>query len=157
MVPQEWYGQQQQYSVIEIERQPQPQYDQRAMYQHQKPMHQHQPMQYEPRPVHYMERPMPVPQPRVEYVQQQMPPPVPKPQGLAVATVGIALWQQGRYLAIASITPGSDASQCGLKVRTFSPLPARGGGGLARAAALDGCAAARGGVRRRGKTLLRAT
>jgi hypothetical protein len=119
MVPPEWYAQQPQYEVFEFVR-PSPQMP--AMQQRMMPV-MHQPM------VPYGQ-PMPVPawgmpQPQVEYVQQpkqQMPVqtqqhmPVQQRQAPVIATIGVALWQQGRYFAVASITPGSHASISGLKV-----------------------------------------
>ena len=110
MVPPEWYTQQPQYEILEFVR-PSPQ---KAMQQPMMPYRQ-------PMPVPYMEVPQPrveyVRQPAVEYVQQpQQPMPVQQLQAPVIATIGIALWQQGRYFAVASITPGSDASRCGLKV-----------------------------------------
>ena len=106
MVPREWYEQQQQYEIVEVQR-PVPQHFEMPAYQ--QPM---QPMyRQEAHPVQYMDlQPMPYvqqaqQQPPVEYVQQPM------PQVPVVATIGIALWQQGRYFVIASITPGSDAAR----------------------------------------------
>ena len=130
MVPANWYQQQPQYQVIEIER-PSPERPPMHRYHHQQPIFAAVP----PKPVQYMQH---APQPRFEYmqaVQQPMPQQhvqqhmvqqeprmqvqqqQPAPQAPIIATIGVALWQQGRYFAIASITPGSDASRCGLKVR----------------------------------------
>lgn len=111
MVPQEWYHQQPQYEIIEVQR-PVQQYVEMPAYQHLMfrqdaypgPYMEQQPVvQYAQQPQH---------QPHVEYVQQPM------PQAPVVATIGVALWQQGRYFAIASITPGSDAARY-LKVMNY--------------------------------------
>ena len=133
MVPPEWYTQQPQYEVFEFVR---PSQQMPAMQQRMMPVIQQPMVPYgQPMPGTYGQ-PVPVwgmPQPRVEYVQQspieyvqqptqQMPVqpqqqmPVQQRQAPVIATIGVALWQQGRYFAVASITPGSHASISGLKV-----------------------------------------
>ena len=106
MVPQDWYQQQPQFEIIEVQR-PAPQYFE--MPANQQPMFRQEayPGPYmEQQPIQYAHQPQF--QPQVEYVQQ---PKVEYVQQPIVATIGIAIWQQGRYFVIASITPGSDAAR----------------------------------------------
>ena len=105
-VPKEFFQAQAQYQVIEFER-----------HAHmQEPMHQQPRAWGQPhRGQHWPQHASPN---GVEYTQRTFNMPLEHPMpGPAIATIGVALWLQGRYFAIASITPGSDASRCGLRVR----------------------------------------
>ena len=128
-VPDAWYGQQPQYEVIEFVRdartgavmsgggggfaappgaplQHGPMYHQRP---HEEPAQHQQPMHYQPQRMHQPQRASYF----AEYAGREPPP---HPMQHVVATIGVALWQQGRYFVIASITPGSSAAACGLRV-----------------------------------------
>ena len=89
-VPREWFEQQPQYEIISVER---PAGARGPVHQpYGRPMYgQH----------NFIE------QPRSDYAAQGPGP---------IATIGVALWQKGRYFVVASITADSDASRCGITV-----------------------------------------